>query len=126
LAISTIGPSRPTAALSSGHHRPAKNRLRAGKRRQPGGDLAAREAFDHRERALARRQRGEHHALQGLIVLRQDEVAEAPAHLRLHRRELALDVRHVGAAHRELGLELGIMRAEPELDAAVDHQDFQS
>ena len=52
---------------------------------------------------------------------REDEVAEALAHLALDRRELLADVVHVGAAHGQLGLELRIVRAEAELHAAVRH-----
>jgi hypothetical protein len=70
---------------------------------------------------LAARQLREHHALERLVVLREDEVAEALAHLALDRRELLADVVHVGAAHGQLGLELRIVRAEAELHAAVRH-----
>src|SRR4029077_17779914 len=50
--------------------------------------------------------------------LAEDEVAEAPAHLRLHWRELCLDLVHVGAAHGELRFDLRVMGSEAELDAA--------
>src|SRR5260221_11073313 len=49
-------------------------------------------------------------------------MAEPLAHFRLDGTELSLDVGHVGAAHGELGLELRIMGAEAELDAAVGNQ----
>ena len=39
-----------------------------------------------------------------------------------HRRQLALDVVLVGAAHGQLGLDLRVVGAEAELDAAVGHQ----
>ena len=61
----------------------------------------------------------QHHAFQRLVVLGDDEVAEPLAHLRLDRRQARYEVGLVGAAHGELGLELGIVRLEAELDVAV-------
>jgi hypothetical protein len=63
----------------------------------------------------------QHHALQRLLVLAQDEVAQALAYLALDRRQLAPHVVHVGAAHGQLGLELRVVGAETELHAAVRH-----
>ena len=83
---------------------------------------AAGERLDHRQRGLPARQLLQDHALERLIVLGQDEVAEPLAHLLLDRRELAPDVVHVGAAHGELGLELRVVGAEAELHAPVGHQ----
>ena len=67
-------------------------------------------------------QRLQDHAFERVVVLGQDEIAEPLAHLGDDRRELALDVGLVGAAHGQLGLDLRVMGAEAELDAAVRHQ----
>ena len=71
-------------------------------------------------------QRVEHDPLERLIVLGEDEVAVAFAHLVHDRRELAAHVVHVLAPDRELGFELRIVRAETELDAAVRRHLFDS
>ena len=84
--------------------------------------LPARERLDQRERRLLRLELLHDHALEGLVVLAEDEVADALAHLALHRLELAADVLHVPAARGQLGLELRVVGAEAELHAAVRHQ----
>jgi hypothetical protein len=55
-------------------------------------------------------------------VLAEDEIAETLAHFCLDRCQLLLDLVHVGAADGQLGLDLRIMGAEAELDAAVEYQ----
>ena len=126
LARRAGAPVRPTAAQTSPSSRdttPRRNDLlRPRQMADARGDLPARERLDDRQRRPAVRQLREHDALERLVVLRQDEVAEALAHLLLDRRELPADVVHVGAAHRQLGLELRVVRAEAELHAAVRHQ----
>ena len=52
------------------------------------------------------------------------KLPEAPAHLRLDRRELLLDLVHIGAAHGQLGLDLRVVGAKAELDAAVGDEVF--
>ena len=51
-----------------------------------------------------------------------------PSRLRtslLHRRQLAADVVHVGAAHGQLGFELRVVGPEAELQAPVGHERLQ-
>src|SRR5438445_632460 len=67
----------------AGHDPAAKRLLGAGQVGHPGGDLTAGERLDDAQRGLAARQLGEDHALQRLVVLGQDEVAEPLAHLGL-------------------------------------------
>ena len=78
-------PSRPTAgedlAEVARHDAAAEDLLRARQVGEAGGDLPAREGLDDRQRALSRRQRRQDDALERLVVLGQDEVAEALAHL---------------------------------------------
>ena len=89
-----------------------------------GGDLAGGEGLDDRQRAVAGGERAKYDALQCLIVLAEDEIAEPPPHLRLDRCELPLDLLHIGAARGQLGLDLRIVGAEAELDAAVGNEVF--
>src|SRR6266545_4859326 len=100
----------------------AEDLLRARERHEAGGDLSAGERLDDRQRALTVRELRQNDALQRLIVLGQDEVAEAPAHFALYRDELCPDVVHIGAAHGQLGLELRVVGAEAELHAPVGHE----
>src|SRR6267142_5158228 len=93
--------------------------LGAGDRGEARHDVSAGERLDDRQRALTLRQLGQDDALQRLLVLGHDEVAHALAHLGLDRRQLAADVVHVLAADGQLGLELRVVGAEAELDAAV-------
>src|SRR5207244_5762043 len=86
------------------------------------GDLPAGEGLDDGERAPFGGERLEHDAFERLVVLAKDEVAETPPHFFLHRRQLRLDFVHIGAAYGELRLDLRIVGAEAELDAAVRHQ----
>src|SRR6267143_1038045 len=83
---------------------PAEDLLDAGQVGEARRDLSARERLDDRERALSRRERRQDHALEGLLVLGHDEVAEALAHFALHRRQLRPHVVHVAAADGQLGL----------------------
>src|SRR4029453_6687834 len=69
--------------------------LRARDRRQASGHVPAGERLDDRQRALTLRQLGQYHALQRLVVLGHDEVAQALAHLALDRLELAAHLVHV-------------------------------
>src|SRR5258707_2504677 len=68
---------------------------------------------DHCQRAAAGGERIEHDPFERLIVLAEDEVAEAPAHLGLPRSELAPDLLHIGAAHGQLCLDLRIVCVRP-------------
>ncbi len=86
------------------------------------GDLAAGERLDDGQRALPARQLAQHDALQRLVVLGQDEVAQALADLALDRRQLRADVAHVRSANGQLGLELRVVGAEAQLHGAVGHQ----
>src|SRR6516165_2086737 len=87
-----------------------------------GGDLAGSKGLDHRQRALACGECVEHDALERLVVLPKNKIAEPFAYLGLHRRQLALDLVHIGAAYGELGLDLRVVGAEAELDAAVGNE----
>ena len=80
------------------------------------------ERLDDRQGGVALLKLLQHDAFERAIVFGQDEIAEALAHLLLDRRELRADVVHVAAAHRELGLELRVVRAEAELHAAVGRE----
>jgi hypothetical protein len=86
------------------------------------GHLSARERLDQRERPRLRLELLQDDALERLVVLAEDEVADALAHLALHRLELAADVLHVAPARGQLGLELRVVRAEAELHAPVRHE----
>src|SRR3989440_8438279 len=85
-------------------------------------DLAAREHLDDRQRRLSPGQLREHHALERLVVLGQDEVAQPLADLLLDRSQLLPHVVHVAAARGQLGLQLRVVGAEAELHAAVGHE----
>jgi len=71
---------------------PRRNTVSAPEMGGAGGDLAAGEILHHRQRSSDLLQRRQDHALEGLVVLRQDEVADALAHLGLDRRQLALEL----------------------------------
>src|SRR5262249_15500224 len=85
-------------------------------------DLAAGEHFDDGERAALAAQRVEDDAFERVVVLGEDKIAEPLADLGNDRNQLCFDVDRVGAAHRQLGLDLRVMRAKAELRAAVGHQ----
>ena len=70
----------------------AKHGLGARQRRDAGGDLAAGEGLDNRQRAAAVAQRLQDHAFERVVVLGHDEIAEPLPHLGDDRAELALDV----------------------------------
>ena len=119
-------PSSPTAAASSAESRATRPRRNTFSAPTSGATRAA-TAPPVKVSAIASvasplGQLVQNHALEFLIVLGQDEVAEAFAHFLLDRCELATDVLHVRAAHGELGLELRVVGAEAELDAAVRRQ----
>ena len=86
------------------------------------GDLAAREHFDDRQRRLSLGQLGEHDALERLIVLGHDEVAQPLADFLLDRGQFLPNVVQVAAARGQLGLELRVVGAEAQLHAAVGHE----
>src|SRR4029453_3662425 len=82
-----------------------ERRVGAGQVGEPRRHLAAGERLPPPQRRRLRLQVPQDPALEGLLVLGEDEVADAPAHLALHRLELAPDVVHVSAprAPRWLG-----------------------
>ena len=104
------------------HHAATEDLLRPRERGDARGDRTAGERFRVASVACRRAQRVQDHALEFLIVLGQDEVAEPLAHFLLDRRELAADVFHVRAAHVELGLELRVVGPEAELEAPVRYE----
>src|SRR5947207_2253012 len=110
-SMSTLSTRRP---ISASRNRCAR-RPAAPADTGAGGDLTAREHLGDGQRGPALRQLGQHDALQRLLVLGHDEVAETLAHLGLHRRQLAAYVVEVAAAHGQLRLELRIVGAEAEL-----------
>src|SRR5271167_1884883 len=83
----------------AGDEAAAKYPFGSGQMSDAAGDLPGGEGLDHRQRALPCSERVENDAFERLVVFAEDEVAEAPAHLRLYRRELPLDLGHIGAAH---------------------------
>ena len=93
---------------------------------QAGGDDAGGEGFRHRERAAFLHQGGEHHAFEGLVVLGDNEVADAALHFGLHRGELGLDVIGIRAAGGELDFDLRVVGAEAELHGAIGCQVFDA
>src|SRR4029453_7756517 len=97
----------------------AEHLLGAGRGGQARCHMAAAEHLRRGQRMAALEQGGQHHAFQRLVVLGDDEVAQPLAHLRLDRRQARYQVGLVVAAHGKLGLELGIVRLEAELDVAV-------
>src|SRR5579875_2051062 len=110
------GPSSTATSTARAWLAPASRRAAAG------GDLPAGIGLDEGKRALPRGQRRQHDPLHRLLVLGEDEIAEPPADLGLDRAMLAGDLLGIGAAYREFGLDLRIMGAEAELEAAVRHQ----
>src|SRR6516165_4420106 len=113
---------RSELAWVTGDEAAAEHLLGIGQMGDAGGDLTGGEGLDHGQRALAGSQCSEHDSLEGLVVLTEDKVAEPPAHLRLDWCELLLDLVHTGAAHGQLGLDLWVVGAKAELDAAVGNQ----
>ncbi len=94
-------------------------------RRDARGHLSAGERLHQGERPLLSGQRLEDHFLQGLIVLGEDEVAQALANFLLDRCELGAHVIHVLAAHQQLRFQLRIVRAKAELHAAIGRHILQ-
>src|SRR6516225_1908215 len=87
---------------------------------------ATSEHLNDRQRAILRPQLLQDHAFKRVVVLGQDEMAEALPDLGDNRRELRLDVGVIGAAHGHLGLELRVMGAESELGTAVWYQRLEA
>src|SRR2546430_15350501 len=113
---------RADLAQLTRHDAAAKDLLGARQVGDARGDLTPGERLHDRERALAGRERAEDDALQRVIVLGQDEVAEPLAHFPLDRLRLLSNVAPIRAAPGQLGLELRLVGAEAELHAAVGHE----
>src|SRR5579883_756872 len=96
-------------------HAALEDLVGAGMRRQARRQGSAGDALGHSERRTAGRELGQNDALQGLVVLGYDEIAQALPHFGLDWRQLGGEARLIGGAECQLGLELGECAWKPSL-----------